>query len=92
MPQTQYLIIAYLVLINIIAIVLMWHDKIQSKRKGNRIPEKTLLFFALFGGALGSYIGMLSVRHKTNKPEFTIGVPFMLFINLVCLYYLLKLI
>lgn len=45
-------------------------DKIKAKMGAWRIPEKTLLLFSFFGGALGGLVGMWLCRHKTRKWYF----------------------
>ncbi|ERH31911.1 hypothetical protein HMPREF9244_00350 [Alloscardovia omnicolens F0580] len=47
----------------------------------------TLLGLAYFGGALGALLGMYIFRHKTQKNYFYIGVPLMLIMQLVILWY-----
>lgn len=56
--------------INVIAFLAFGWDKRQSERHGRRIPERTLLGLALFGGALGALIGQQVFRHKTQKQPF----------------------
>lgn len=56
--------------ISIITFILFGYDKAQAKRGGQRIPEKTLLFLGIFGGAIGGLLGMQVFRHKTKHPEF----------------------
>ena len=72
------LILLYLILINAAGFFLMLADKIKAKKNKWRIPEATLLAVALVGGSIGSLIGMKTVRHKTKKPVFYIGVPFII--------------
>ena len=45
-------------------------DKSRAKRGEWRIPEATLLCFSFFGGAIGGYFAMFSVRHKTKHWYF----------------------
>lgn len=70
------LILLYLLLINAIGFLLMLADKEKAKKNKWRIPEVTLLGVALVGGSLGTFLGMKAARHKTRKPVFSIGVPF----------------
>lgn len=66
----------------------MWFDKIQSKNKGNRIPENTLFLIALIGGALGIYLGMKApIYHKASKAKFRIGIPLLIIFNVVVWYF-----
>lgn len=86
-------IILYLIIINIIGIVTMFVDKQKAKNNSNyRIPEKTLFSIALFLGAFGILIGMYKFRHKTMHTKFKIGIPILLFLNLICIYFVFKII
>ena len=64
-------------------------DKYRAKHDMWRISEKTLLLFALLGGALGAYLGMKTFRHKTQHKKFTIIVSVLALIQLVAVFWLL---
>lgn len=81
---------SYLVLVNFIAFLLFLVDKKKAQNNKWRIPEARLLFFALIGGSLGGILGMKIFRHKTKTPKFTIGMPVLLIINIICLFYISK--
>ena len=83
------IIIAYLIIINIAGIMSMYIDKKSAIKKKWRIPEKTLFLFAILGGSVGSIAGMHLFRHKTKHWYFVIGMPFILIIQIVLLFYLL---
>lgn len=55
-------------------------DKYKAIKDEWRIPEKTLFIIAILGGALGSWVGMYSFRHKTKHWYFVIGMPLILII------------
>ena len=74
--------IIYLLIINIIAFFTMWLDKKRAKKNKWRISEPTLLGLALFGGSIGSILGMHLFRHKTKKKRFTIGLPVILILQI----------
>ena len=82
----------YLVFINIISILLSVIDKVKAKLNGWRISEKTLLITSAIGGALGMYITMKLIRHKTQHKRFMIGLPIIIFLQCVLLIYILHLI
>lgn len=65
----------YYLIINVIAFLLYGMDKWKAKLGAWRIPEKTLLGIALFGGGLGALLGMQVFRHKTRHLTFQIFVP-----------------
>ncbi len=80
----------YLLIINVItALTAMW-DKLQAKRNGWRVPEKTLFGLAFIGGAVGLLVGMYTVRHKTRKPAFKFGVPCILILQAALLIFLIE--
>lgn len=84
----NHISLAYLIIISIIGYAIMWFDKIQSKNKGNRIPENTLFLIALIGGALGIYLGMKAqIYHKASKAKFRIGIPLLIIFNVVVWYF-----
>ena len=69
----------YLILINALSLLLMLIDKIKAKKKLWRIPEKVLLGVCAIGGLLG----MKLFHHKTLHPQFSIGIPVMLALQIV---------
>ena len=77
------LLAGYLILINVTAFFLMLADKQKAKRKRWHIPEATLLATAFFGGSIGVLLGMYTVRHKTKHPQFTVGVPLIIVLQLI---------
>lgn len=84
-----YVIIGYLVLINIYALVITARDKINAKRHRHRVPEEHLIIVAAIGGAPLMYLTMHIVRHKTQKPVFMIGIPVLFFLELLVVFLLL---
>ena len=81
-------LIVYLIIINALTCLLMLMDKYRARKKLWRIPEATLLGCAFLGGSLGGLLGMYTVRHKTAHAKFYIGIPFLLIVNIVCIYLL----
>ena len=65
----------YLLLINAAAFVLMLVDKHRARKNRWRIPERTLILSAAFGGSIGALLGMYTFRHKTKHLKFTLGIP-----------------
>lgn len=84
------ILVYYLVFINIIAFGIYGLDKAKAKANQWRIPESTLLFLAVIGGAIGAWCGMQVFHHKTKKNRFRITVPILLVLELLlivfCLY------
>lgn len=77
-----YLLIGYLILINITGYASMGLDKRKAVRHQWRISERTLFLIALLGGSLGSIIGMQRFRHKTKHWYFVWGMPAIFFAEL----------
>ena len=61
---------AYLIAINIIALLCYGYDKYQSTHQGFRVPEIILHAIALAGGTPGALLGQRVFRHKTLKRSF----------------------
>ena len=83
------LLLIYLLIINALGFLLMLMDKYKARKNKWRIPEKTLLGVAALGGSIGSLAGMYAVRHKTQHPKFTIGIPVILALQAVGAVFLL---
>jgi len=84
------LLLIYLVIINIVTMVAFALDKIAALEKRWRISIITLLGLALIGGSLGALIGMYLFHHKTKKDYFKIGVPLIIVMQVVVLFYLMN--
>ena len=77
------LLLVYLLIINAAAFALMLADKWKAKKNRWRIPEATLMGVAALGGSIGALAGMYLVRHKTQHPKFTLGIPAILAVQMV---------
>ena len=82
------LLVAYILVINFIAFLLMGIDKRRAIKHAFRIPEATLFLFAILGGSIGSILGMYTFRHKTRHWYFVYGMPFILFLQLILIFFL----
>ena len=81
---------AYLLIINLVALFLMWDDKRRAKKtNARRIPEKTLFLSAILGGSIGAIAGMQLFRHKTKHWYFVIGMPAILIAQVALAVFLL---
>lgn len=82
----------YIALINIFGFIIMLIDKNRARNHEWRIKENTLILVALFGGSIGSYIGMKTFRHKTKHPKFKYGIPFIFLLQfIIYIYYIISL-
>ncbi len=77
------ILLVVLLLINAAAAAIMYADKKFAVRHRRRIPERTLMTIALFGGSPGILFGMYAFRHKTRHPKFCLGVPAILICELM---------
>lgn len=84
------ILIAYLVVINLVAIVLMYIDKQKAKKHKWRISENTLIGVAILGGGIGALWGMHVFRHKTKHAKFTIGIPLILAVQALLVLYIIR--
>ena len=82
-----YVYIGILALMSIIAILLYGKDKKMAVKNGGpkRIKESKLLASAVFGGALGAFIGRLLFHHKTDKLYFSLTIYFSLLLQIATL-------
>ena len=81
--------LAYLLLINAAAFLLMLADKRKAKKNRWRIPERTLIGSAVLGGSVGALLGMYAFRHKTRHLKFTLGVPAILIAQIALAVFLI---
>ena len=65
----------------------MFIDKQKAKKGAWRIPEKTLFSITALGGGIGTTAGMYAFRHKTQKVQFVIGLPFITILEIILAVY-----
>lgn len=80
-------IIIYFIVMNLIGFFIMWLDKRKAKKGAWRIPEKTLFIITALGGGIGTTAGMYVFRHKTQKIQFVIGLPFITILEIITVIY-----
>ena len=78
----------YLALINIVTFFVYWKDKKAAEKGKDRVKIVTLLSLSFIGGSIGALCGMYILHHKTNKSYFTVGVPLMIVMQILVLFYL----
>lgn len=83
MRYVIYVILGYLLIMNLIGFYSMWSDKKKAKKGAWRTPESTLMLIAIIGGSVGSLLGMKKFRHKTKHPKFYIGIPVILILQVI---------
>ena len=80
-------IVIYFVVINIIGFLIMFIDKQKAKKGAWRIPEKTIFIITALGGGIGTIAGMYAFRHKTQKLQFVVGLPFITILEIILVIY-----
>ena len=83
-----YILIGYIIIINIISFFIMLYDKKQAIYHNFRISEKTIFIVSLLLGGIGTYVGMYVFRHKTKHLKFTIGIPIVIILNIISIFYI----
>ena len=82
--------IIYLVAISLVSVIVCIYDKIASKHlKKHRTREATLLLLSALGGSVAMYATMQIIRHKTKHMKFMIGIPLIIVVQAIAIYFLL---
>ena len=81
-------IAVYISSVNLLGLILMGIDKYKATKRTFRIPEATLFTVAIFGGSLGTTLGMFLFRHKTRHWYFLYGMPLIMMIQAAIIYFL----
>ena len=81
------LFIIYTLVINIIAILITGYDKLCAKKHSWRAKERTLMLVSVLGGSIGMYITMQLIRHKTRHFKFMIGIPLIMILQIILIWF-----
>lgn len=87
--EHKYVLI-YLGIINLVTFVTFAIDKMNAIGHRSRIRIVTLLGLAFIGGSLGGLLAMYLLHHKTTKDYFTVGIPLIILMQVVVLFYVLN--
>ena len=68
----------YFIIVNIISFIVYYIDKKLAIKHKYRIPESSLIFLSIIGGAIGSLFSMMLFHHKTKHIKFIIINPLLL--------------
>ena len=85
------ILIVYLVVINFISFAAFAIDKINAIEGRSRIRIITLLGLAFVGGSIGALLGMYILRHKIRVDYFTVGIPLIMIMQVVVVFFLMNL-
>ena len=84
-----WILVLYLVFINLAAFCTMAIDKALAKKEARRVPETTLFLLCLLGGGIGGIGGMWACRHKTRHVSFVVGFPVILLLEIALAVFLI---
>lgn len=84
------ILIVYLVVINFISFAAFAIDKINAIEGRSRIRIITLLGLAFVGGSIGALLGMYILRHKIRVDYFTVGIPLIMIMQVVVVFFLMN--
>lgn len=84
--------LGYLLIINVITFITYGIDKYKAIKEKERIKIVTLLVLAFIGGTVGGLLAMYLFRHKTKKDYFVIGLPLILVMQFVVVFFLTQMI
>lgn len=82
------IMVAYLIIMNIAGVFVMFIDKRKAIKHRYRIPEKTLFLVSLLGGSIGTLAGMYLFRHKTKHWYFVVGMPLICILHIILALYI----
>lgn len=77
----------YLAGINLLTFLLFGIDKYGAVSHKGRIRVSSLLSLAFIGGSIGGLAAVYLFRHKTKKQYFTAGIPYMIVMQILLLFY-----
>lgn len=83
-------LLVYWGIINFVTFAAFALDKFAAIEHRSRVRIVTLLGLAFIGGAPGGLLAMYLFRHKTKKDYFTVGIPLIIMMQIVVLFYLMN--
>ena len=86
--KTYFLV--YLCVITLISLITVKVDNVKAVKSKRRISEAALMTLAIIGGSIGVYLGMYLFHHKTKKIKFYLGVPFIIIVQGIIAFVLLR--
>lgn len=84
------ILLVYLGIINFVTFAAFAVDKFAAIEHRSRIRIVTLLGLAFIGGSIGGLLAMYLFRHKTKKDYFTVGIPLIIVMQIVVIFYLMN--
>ena len=84
------ILLIYFVGINLVTFLLYGVDKWKARKGRWRIPEDSLIWLAVAGGSIGALGAMFLFRHKTRHLKFILGIPAILLLQVLLVFWLLR--
>ena len=84
------ILMIYMGIINVITFLAFAIDKLHAIKGKRRIRIITLLGLAFVGGSLGALLGMYTLRHKTKVNYFTVGIPLIMIMQAVVVFFVMN--
>ena len=84
------ILLSYLGIINFVTFAAFAVDKFAAIEHRSRIRIVTFLGLSFIGGSVGGLIAMYLFRHKTKKEYFTVGLPLILVMHVLIIFYLMN--
>lgn len=84
------ILMIYMGIINVITFLAFAIDKINAVKGKRRIRIVTLLGLSFIGGSLGALLGMYTLRHKTKVNYFTVGIPLIMIMQAVVVFFVMN--
>ena len=84
------MLLIYFAGVNLLTFIAFAADKRQAVRGGRRIPEADLILLSAIGGFAGGIAGMIICHHKTRKPRFYLGLPPIMVLWGIVLFFLYR--
>ncbi len=81
------IVLQYLAIINAATFLTYGLDKWKAKRSKWRIREAALLMLAVLGGSIGAWLGMKVWHHKTQHKKFKYGIPIIILVQAIIIWY-----
>lgn len=84
------ILLVYFGIINFITFIVFAIDKVNAQEHRTRIKIVTLLGLSFIGGSIGALLAIYLLHHKTKKDYFTVGIPIIMIMQVIVLFYLLN--
>lgn len=84
------ILLVYFGIINFITFIVFAIDKVNAQEHRSRIKIVTLLGLSFIGGSIGAILAIYLLHHKTKKDYFTVGIPIIMIMQVIVLFYLLN--